>query len=148
MSINQKIQNELTSGEVINVAVNPSKLVMLKSLVIILISLLIMLSGHGAGTLVLIIGLVLLVRDFIYIKSTQLAVTNKRVLVKTGWLSVDVKEIRASKVESVTVDQSAINRVFNIGSVIITGSGSQRVSLDYVTDPRNVKNIITAVTEG
>ena len=55
--------------------------------------------------------------------TTELAVTNRRVVAKTGLISRDTVELNLSKVESVGVHQSILGRVLGYGSIIVKGTG-------------------------
>ena len=69
------------------------------------------------------------------------AITNKRVIAKSGLIKRDVMEIRLGKVESVDVKQSILGRIFGYGDVVLTGTGSPLV-LNFIGKPRSVKNEI------
>lgn len=49
-------------------------------------------------------------------KTTEVVVTNTRVVVKTGLISRRTKEINVSRIESVNVDQSVLGRTFGYGT--------------------------------
>jgi uncharacterized membrane protein YdbT with pleckstrin-like domain len=55
--------------------------------------------------------------------STEMAVTNKRVLVKTGMVSRNTTEMMLAKVESVSVNQGVMARMMNYGTIIVRGTG-------------------------
>ena len=81
------------------------------------------------------IGLVLLLIAWITIKSTELGVTNKRVIVKTGFISRRTVELNLQKVESVQVDQGLMGRVLNFGTIVIAGGGNPFAPLAGIADP-------------
>jgi uncharacterized membrane protein YdbT with pleckstrin-like domain len=56
-------------------------------------------------------------------RNTDCVVTNQRVIIKTGFWSHRTTEMFLSRVESVTVEQSFLGRIFNFGNVTIHGSG-------------------------
>lgn len=67
--------------------------------------------------------------------TTEMAVTNRRVLVKRGWLSRSTIELRLSLLESAQVHQGVVGRAFRYGDVILVGSGGSRERLNFVADP-------------
>jgi uncharacterized membrane protein YdbT with pleckstrin-like domain len=55
--------------------------------------------------------------------ATEMAVTNRRVLVKVGILTRRSIEIMLSKIESIRVDQSLAGRMFSFGTIVVRGTG-------------------------
>jgi len=82
-------------------------------------------SGQLAafGLLLLIAAVVIVVVAYWKRSATEMAVTNKRVLVKVGLLSRHSIQIMLSKIESVHVDQSLAGRILNFGTIVIRGVG-------------------------
>ena len=56
-------------------------------------------------------------------KATEMAVTNKRVIVKTGIVDRRTIEILLSRIESVAVEEPALGRLLGYGTVIVRGTG-------------------------
>jgi len=75
---------------------------------------------------------------------TEIAVTDRRVIVKTGLIRRHTAEMNMDKVESVTVYQSILGRLLNYGSVHVRGTGEGLGHLDYIKSPIELRNTITA----
>lgn len=90
-----------------------------------------------------VIGLVLLLIAFIRYKTTELAITNRRVVVKTGLISRNVIEINIAKVESIEVAQSVLGRLFNFGSLTIAGTGFNQAPIHNIADPLAFRKALT-----
>lgn len=75
------------------------------------------------GISLLGVGLIIVSAGFFKRSSTEMAVTNKRVLVKVGIMSRRSIEIMLSKIESVRVDQTVMGRIFGYGTIIVRGVG-------------------------
>lgn len=90
-----------------------------------------------------VIGLVLLVIAYIRYKTTELAITNKRVVVKTGLISRNIIEINIAKVESVEVAQSVLGRLFDFGSLSISGTGFNQAPIPNISDPLGFRKALT-----
>ncbi len=58
--------------------------------------------------------------------TSEFAITNKRVIIKIGWISRKTVELNLSKIESVNVDQSFWGRIFGYGDIRIIGTGGTR----------------------
>lgn len=82
-----------------------------------------------------IAALVSLLKAFIYKISTELAVTTKRVIAKTGLIKRETLELNHSKVESFNIDQSILGRIFNFGSIIVRGTGGGKTPIPNIDDP-------------
>jgi uncharacterized membrane protein YdbT with pleckstrin-like domain len=73
--------------------------------------------------------------SFIKIHFSEFALTNKRVLVKTGFIRRQSLETFLQKVEGIQVDQSILGRVFNFGTITIIGTGGSRDRFAKIDDP-------------
>jgi membrane protein YdbS with pleckstrin-like domain len=56
----------------------------------------------------------------------EFAVTNRRVIVKVGWLARRTLEIQLSKIESVAASHGPVDRLLGRGSVVIGGTGGTK----------------------
>jgi uncharacterized membrane protein YdbT with pleckstrin-like domain len=81
------------------------------------------------------LGLVFFLAAYIRYKSTELAVTNKRVMAKFGFISRRTTELNINKIEGIEVLQGFWGRVFNYGSLLISGTGSLKEPIPYISDP-------------
>lgn len=75
---------------------------------------------------------------------TELAVTDRRVIYKSGLLSRHTLEMNRSKVESVDVDQSLLGRLVGFGTIIVRGTGGSLEPIRLISDPLNFRSHITA----
>ena len=89
----------------------------------------------GVVTLAVVVGLFLLVAAWIRMKSTEIAITNKRVIAKFGFIKRDTVEINLDKVEALRVEQGFIARMLNYGTVFMTGAGTSVAPMKNIADP-------------
>ena len=89
----------------------------------------------GILTLVIVVGLLLLIWAWIRVRSTEIAITNRRVIVKYGFVKRDTVEINLEKVEALRVEQGFLGRMLNYGTVFISGAGTSVAPIKDVTDP-------------
>jgi uncharacterized membrane protein YdbT with pleckstrin-like domain len=82
-------------------------------------------------------------RAFIRRATTELAVTDQRVIYKTGLLARHTLEMNRTKVESVAVDQTLLGRIFGYGTVIVRGTGSTFEPIRNIADPLTFRTYIT-----
>ena len=83
-------------------------------------------------------------RAFIRRSTTELAVTDHRVIYKSGLLSRHTIEMNRDKVESVDVDQSLLGRIFGYGTVVVRGTGGSLEPIRNIGDPLTFRTYITA----
>jgi len=76
--------------------------------------------------------------------TTEIAVTDKRVIYKRGFINRHTIEVNMDKVASVDVDQSVLGRMFNFGTVTVQGTGLTFEPLRRVESPLALRNAIIA----
>ena len=74
--------------------------------------------------------------------TNEFAVTNKKVVAKSGLISRKTDELLLKKIEGVDVEQSVLGRILNFGHIKITGPGQQVVLFEGIDNPLVVKNQI------
>jgi uncharacterized membrane protein YdbT with pleckstrin-like domain len=102
-----------------------------------------MLVWAGAGALCaagVIAGLVAALQRV----TTELAVTDHRVIYKRGIIGRYTIEMARSKVESVDVVQSLTGRIFNYGTILVRGTGGTLEPFRKVEDPLRLRSAIIA----
>lgn len=98
------------------------------------------------GTLLLafyLIGLFFIAYAVIKYKTTELAITNKRIIAKFGWISRSTIELSMNKVESIQVQQGILGRIFNFGTLIISGAGNPQAPIPNISNPMEFRRIYT-----
>lgn len=104
----------------------------------------------GLATLVVGIGVGFLAFAVYYHlknKTTEMVVTNKRVINKSGIISVHLGELRNIKVESVRLHQSIWGRIFGYGNIEFTGTGTTAVVFEKVAQPTQTMSRIKGVID-
>ena len=67
---------------------------------------------------------VLFLQEFALYKTTEMAVTNRRIIGKQGLISRKTIEVNNTMVGGVQVDQGIIDRLINRGTITVTGAGA------------------------
>jgi uncharacterized membrane protein YdbT with pleckstrin-like domain len=110
----------------------------------------IVLSLEGARAL-LPIGVILFLIGLIYaliIKySTELAITNSRLIVKKGFISRKTDEMKIEKIESINVDQGILDRIFNCGTILVNGTGSGIAPINNISKPLTFRNNVNEIID-
>lgn len=81
------------------------------------------------------LGFIFWIMAFIRYKTTELAFTSKRVIAKFGFISRKTIEMNVNKVESIQVNQGILGRIFNFGTLIISGAGNPQAPIPGISDP-------------
>jgi membrane protein YdbS with pleckstrin-like domain len=82
-----------------------------------------------------IIGLLILLRSMIPIWTTEIAVTNHRLIVKRGWLARSTDELQLKAIEQVNFQQGFLGRLFDFGRVDVHGTGVDDLRIPAVAGP-------------
>ena len=95
--------------------------------------------GHliffGVLLLPVAIGLIFLIWALIRYKTTEFAVTDRRIIAKTGLISRSTVELFLDKVEALHVDQSVWGRMLDFGTIIIRGTGTTLEPIRSISAP-------------
>ena len=97
-----------------------------------------------AAVIFALLALSSFLRAFIRRVTTELAVTDQRVIYKAGLIARHTLEMNRSKVESVDVDQTILGRVFGYGTVRVRGTGGSLEPMHNIDDPLSFRSHITA----
>jgi uncharacterized membrane protein YdbT with pleckstrin-like domain len=93
---------------------------------------------HYLGVTLLFLGLVSLVQRIFVKVGSIYAVTNKRVIIKTGVISRRTVELVLVKCEGIQVMQGVLGRIFGYGSIMVTTGGATNCYF-YVSKPFRFK---------
>lgn len=102
------------------------------------------LIGWIAVLAAFVIGAVLLIKHWWRRFTTEVAVTNRRVICKIGFIKRRTFEMHMDKVESVDVDQTILGRILNYGDITIRGTGETMETLPMIDHPLQFRNHVTA----
>lgn len=103
-------------------------------------------EGGNAG-LVLFIAISFIVIAVVRVISTELALTTNRVIAKTGFIRRNTVELRLEKVEGFVVDQSIVGRIFNYGSVVVSGTGGIKTPIPFIYNPTEFRRVVNEFLE-
>ena len=101
--------------------------------------------------LYLVTGLIIIIPLYFFIKLLLLVIgieqglTDKRIIKKTGIISRNTEELLLTKVETVSVVQSILGRIFGYGDIIVSGTGISDIRLEYVPNPLEIKKKIESI---
>lgn len=74
--------------------------------------------------------------------SSEFGVTDRRVLIKTGFVSRHSLEMLLEKVEGIGVDQGFWGRLFGFGSIVVTGTGGTKERFEDIANPLEFRRYV------
>lgn len=83
---------------------------------------------------------------WLVLRHTEMGLTNKRVIYKTGVVGRKTEEMKLSSIETVEIEQGMMGRMLDYGTVRTTGRGVSSVVFRGVADPMGVKRQIESVS--
>lgn len=93
------------------------------------------------------LGVVMLVKAYIFATTTEFVVTNQRIIAKMGWVSRTAVEVRHEKVEGLSLIQGVWGRMFNYGTLILSGTGTGRTLIPNIDNPLEFRKHALAAME-
>ena len=135
------IDSALLPGEQIVAEANPHWAMFVAPALVIGIG---TIDGVGGWIFYVVGGLWAFFRYLVY-KSTELVLTNKRIVAKSGIIRRNVIDVSNSKVEGVSYNQGIIGRLFGYGSVLVRGTGVGQVPVKFIEKPEHFKHEVGRV---
>jgi uncharacterized membrane protein YdbT with pleckstrin-like domain len=89
----------------------------------------------GAGLFALL-GFIMLGRATVTKATTELALTSRRIVSRTGLIWREILDMNYNKIESVQVDQSLLGGMLGYGSLVVQGVGGSRARVRDIQQPQ------------
>jgi len=87
----------------------------------------------------LIIGVFLFISMYLEKWTTERALTNRRLILKRGFIRRKTEEISFNRVEEINLSQSILQRILGSGDIKVTGTGAGEIMLKNIDDPLDVQ---------
>lgn len=97
---------------------------------------------HIVAFVALLLAAYWLIGSYITHQTSEYGITNRRVLMKMGWIRRNSLEIYLEKIEAVNVYQSVLGRLLNYGTITVIGTGGTSDPFFYVPQPLGFHRII------
>jgi uncharacterized membrane protein YdbT with pleckstrin-like domain len=110
-------------------------------------------TGSRAGAwlvavaILLVVGLAVMLSAVIRRQTTELVLTDRRIIMKRGLVSRDTVEMNLSKVESLHVNQGLMGRILDYGDVTVVGTGASLEPLRGISKPLELRKKLGRVAE-
>lgn len=102
-------------------------------------------KGYHVAWLLLIIPLAMVASAAVTVKTSELVITDRRVLIKVGFIQRQTFEMFISKIESVAVSQGMFGKMLDYGTVEIRGTGGSSESFATIVAPLQFRDAIQLV---
>lgn len=99
-------------------------------------------TGSKLGWSALPLPICILIPPALIYASSELVLTSSRVLIKTGYVQRQTREMFVSKIESVSVNQSVLGRMLDYGTVLIRGTGGSEEMFGTIAHPLAFRNCV------
>lgn len=100
--------------------------------------------GQAAAAFGFVFSLVQFLRAWITRYTSEIAVTDRRIIFKEGLIRRETTEMNMTKVESVSVDQSILGRMLDYGDITVRGTGAGLSPLRMIQNPLAFRNAVIA----
>ena len=94
------------------------------------------------GAALLLVALIIFAYGLAKRNATEMAVTNRRVLIKTGMASRRTLDMVLGKVESIAVQETFLGRMLGYGSVVVRGTGGTPESFVMIAHPQQFRHSV------
>lgn len=137
------VNQSLIAGERIEANATISWLSQFWYFVLALLCLIASVNAPGLNALTAIFVIVAILN----VITTELAVTNKKIIGKSGFIRRSSIDIPIRKCESIAVNQSITGRILGYGTVVTRGTGGNEVGIAFIKNPIQFRKVIMTVMD-
>jgi uncharacterized membrane protein YdbT with pleckstrin-like domain len=95
-----------------------------------------------------VIGIALMVKQLVRQYTTEIVLTNRRILLKTGLVARDAKDLSLSRIQGADLIQSTFGRVFGYGDVDVKEVGEGSIRISQLSDPLAFRRALSDMIDG
>ena len=92
--------------------------------------------------------LLFILRLYIIRLTEKLVITSEKLIYKKGWLFWDIQQIDYRQIESVNINQSLLGRLFNFGTLTVSGTGGMLINIIELDSPKRINQLILTQLQG
>ncbi len=141
------IESNLLPGETVVQRARLHWIVFLKAIAVFIAGLaLLYFEPRTIGLIVMGIGLLMAIPPWVQRLSSEFGITNRRVIIKVGFFQRRTIELLIRQVEAISVDQTVAGRLFNFGTVTLSGTGGVRGEFHNISNPLEFRRSIQSLS--
>lgn len=136
------IDNNLLTGENVTYRAKLHWIVFAWPVIWFIIAIILFSNGANAaalGVIAIILSMITGIASLVSYLTSEFGVTNKRVLVKIGFIRRNSLEVLLSKVEGIQVSQGILGRILGFGTVRVSGTGGTRDPFHKISAPLQLR---------
>lgn len=96
---------------------------------------------------IVVVAIIALLRAYIFFSTSEYGITNRRVIMKTGWIRRHSVEVFLQRIEGLSVNQTIPGRIFNYGTVLVVGTGGTSEFYPNVPSPVKFHRLVLQMAE-
>ena len=135
----QYVNGSLLPNEQIEAEAKPHWAMFIAPTLLLVLLFLVLPKDTTTNNILALVFIWLATRVMVY-RTTELALTNKRVIAKSGIFSRNVVDVSLTKVEGISYTQGIVGRIFGYGSILVRGTGVGRVPIKFISQPEHFKH--------
>lgn len=135
----------LVDGEKLVYQARISLAIYWKSIVVLVFGVILLFMAFNLGVFFTFIGLSMFAIAALTRYYLLLALTDRRVVVRSGILFLDIIQMRLSQIESVEVSWTIPGQIFNYGSIVVTGTGSRATIIPFISNPQAYRHALDEI---
>ncbi|QOW46928.1 MULTISPECIES: PH domain-containing protein [Acinetobacter] len=91
-----------------------------------------------------LLGIIFIAIAVIHVVTTELALTSRRIIAKSGLVRRNTIELKVNRIESLGVDQGVLGRILNFGSIAVKGIGGSHAPIPYIARPMEFRQQVNS----
>ena len=140
------IESNLLPGESVVQRARLHWIVFLKAVAVVVVGLALLFLQPVVGAVVIGVGVLMAVPPWLERLTSEFGVTSKRVIIKVGLVQRRTLELLIRQVEAISVDQSLTGRIFNFGTITLTGTGGVKETFHNIANPLEFRRSIQSLS--
>jgi uncharacterized membrane protein YdbT with pleckstrin-like domain len=140
------IESNLLPGESVVQRARLHWIVFLKAVAVVVVGLALLYLQPIVGAVVIGVGVLMAVPPWLERLTSEFGVTSKRVIIKVGLVQRRTLELLIRQVEAISVDQSLTGRIFNFGTITLTGTGGVKETFHNIANPLEFRRSIQSLS--
>lgn len=97
---------------------------------------------------VFVVGVLYFLHEFVRIANTEIALTDRRLILKTGFLNRSTRELELSSVEAISLNQDLLGRILGAGWIRVHGTGDIVWKSPMIAAPMAFRRQLEAALSG
>ena len=140
------IESNLLPGETVVQRARLHWIVFLKAVAVVVVGVGLLFLQPIVGGVVIGVGLLMAVPPWLERLTSEFGVTSKRVIIKVGLIQRRTLELLIRQVEAISVDQSLTGRIFDFGTITLTGTGGVKETFHNIANPLEFRRSIQSLS--